>query len=295
MRAALYARVSTAEEKELQDPELQIHILQDYCQANDLEIVATYQDRGTGTTAEGRDEFQRMIVAAERHEFEAVVILRMDRFMRDSVEGMLYCKRLQKADCRLVLVKDPFLGMVDTSTPIGEFFLTLIFAMGNLERRQTLERTTEGIDEFQKKNGWWGRGCPTPKPGKKCVRKVNIPLVVELLKVRGSLSAVARDLNIPRSTLQDHLKRAGVEYETPAPCRNTPTGETDPPLNTNEGGERVPDYARNAAPLNEPSEAEQTAARQTGGSKEAPPVISDGSAGGEDGKQLLFARQEVTQ
>jgi DNA invertase Pin-like site-specific DNA recombinase len=247
MRAALYARVSTSEEKELQDPELQINILKDYCRANGLEIVATYQDRGTGTTAEGRDEFQKMIAAAEAKEFEAVVLLRMDRFMRDAEEGMHYCKRLQKAECRLVLVKDPFLGMVDTSTPIGEFFLTLVFAMGNLERRQFMERSKEGIENFRKKNGWWGRGCPNPKPGKKGKRKINIDLAVELLKVRGSLSAVARDLGVPRSTLQDHLKRAGVEYETLTTCRNTPTGETDPSLNTEESGPRVPEYGRNTA------------------------------------------------
>ncbi len=248
MRAALYARVSTAEEKELQDPEVQLDILRDYCKMCGHEIVQTYVDHASGKTAEGRDQFQQMIGDAETHHFEAVICLRLDRFMREAVEGMLYCKKLQDAGCQLILARDPLLGSVDTSTDIGQLVLMVIFTIGKIERKNILMRSKEGIHHFQKEKGWWGRGCPNPAPGKKGKRKdINLELALELLKLRGSLSRVAKDLGVPRSTLQDRFEKAGVDYSTYLTCRNTPPRKSEPDLNTPDAGPDMPEYGRNAA------------------------------------------------
>jgi DNA invertase Pin-like site-specific DNA recombinase len=66
-----------------------------------------------------------------------------------------YTKRLQ-AGLLLGPGKNNILGHVDTSTPLDEFFLTMIFAIGQLERRQTNERTKEGTSRFKKANGLLG-------------------------------------------------------------------------------------------------------------------------------------------
>ena len=213
MKVALYARVSTAEDKELQDPETQLLILRDWARANGHEVLREYVDHASGKSAEGRERFKDMVTAAERGEVRAVVILRLDRFMRDAVEGMAYAKRLQAAGCSLVLVKDNILGHVDTSTPLGEFFLTMIFAIGQLERRQTNERTREGISRFKRQKGYWGAG-------KNRRKDINVQMAAECLKIM-SLSETARLLEVPRNTLREHLERAGVDIETLERCRNT--------------------------------------------------------------------------
>jgi hypothetical protein len=51
------------------------------------------------------------------------------------------------------------------------------------------------------------------------------------------LSATANELGIPRSTLREHLDRAGVDYRTYLPCRNTPSSKTGGVSNTAEGEE----------------------------------------------------------
>ncbi len=59
---------------------------------------------------------------------------------------------------------------------------------------------------------------------------------LELLKLRGSLSAVARELGVPRNTLREHLERKGVDYRTYLPCRNTSPSEMPSASDTKELG-----------------------------------------------------------
>lgn len=211
MKAALYARVSTAEEKELQDPETQLLILREYAADNGHHDPIEYVDTASGRSSANRPAFKEMIARAQAKEISVIITLRLDRFMRDVVEGMDYCRKLQACGCSLVLVKDAMLGTVDTSTPMGEFVLTVIFAVGQVERRLIAERTKEGIARHIKQHGGWG---------KKARKDVNVELAAELLKIK-SLSETAELLRIPRTTLRDHLLRAGVEIPTTSPCRNT--------------------------------------------------------------------------
>lgn len=222
MKAALYARVSTSEEAELQDPETQLIILRDYARARGYDDASEYVDRASGRSSTNRPSFKEMIRRAMGKEIDVIIVLRLDRFMRDVVEGMDHCRKLQAAGCSIVLVKDALLGQVDTSTPMGEFMLTTIFAVGQLERRLIAERTKEGIARHIKQHGEWGR---------KKRKDINVQLAAELLRIY-PLSRAARELGIPRTTLRDHLIRAGVEIPTEAPCRNTSPSETGLDSNT---------------------------------------------------------------
>lgn len=229
MKVALYARCSTSDDEDLQKPDSQWKALGDYVQMNGHEVYQRYYDEGSGKSAEGREQFQAMISAAAQkpRPFDAIVMLRLDRFMRDSVEGLAYVKKLQKAGCAMVFVKDEFLGQVDSSTPIGEFIMTVVLAIGNLERRQIIERCKEGIAAFIEKNGTWGA---------KARDDINVQLAAELLRMYdGNLSRTAAELKIPRNTLRDHLERAGVSILTTRECRNTGVEKQGSELNT-EGG-----------------------------------------------------------
>lgn len=238
MRVALYARVSTAEEKELQNPETQLNILRDYCMNNGLEVVTEVSEYKSGKNAENREKFQSLVSQAGLGVFDGIVVLRMDRFMRNAEEGMTYIKRLEENKCKLILAKDNLLGgPVDTSTPFGEFFIRVILAIGELERKQTVVRVTEGIDRFRKEKGYWGR----QKPGSKGRAVVNVEIAKELLKIK-SLSETARIMKVPRNTLRDRLIKAGVEIPTHAPCRNSPPKKVGGGLNTPNGEVSSPDY-----------------------------------------------------
>jgi site-specific DNA recombinase len=208
MMVAEYARCSTTDEADLQKPDSQWKAIDDYVHMSGHEVYQRYYDEGSGKSADGRKQFLAMIKAAEQRPrpFDAIVMVRLDRFMRDSVEGLTYVKRLQKAQCGLIFVKDEFLGQVDSSTPMGEFIMTVVLAIGNLERRQIIDRCKEGIAAYREKNGTWGA---------KARNDVNVQLGAELLRMYdGNLSKTAAKLGIPRNTLRDHLTRAGFEIST---------------------------------------------------------------------------------
>ncbi|MDW5563470.1 MAG: hypothetical protein SA339_09610 [Methanomassiliicoccus sp.] len=84
----------------------------------------------------------------------------------------------------------------------------------------------EGIARRMHEGEGWGQKARTD---------VNTSLAIELLKVRGSLSAVAKELGVPRNTLREHFERDGVDYKTHLPCRNTPSSKSRSNLNVQIG------------------------------------------------------------
>jgi DNA invertase Pin-like site-specific DNA recombinase len=79
MRAALYARVSTATG---QDPAMQLRELRDYCGRLSWEITGEFVDAGFSGSAQRRPQLDRLFALARKAEFNAVVVYRYDRFVR---------------------------------------------------------------------------------------------------------------------------------------------------------------------------------------------------------------------
>lgn len=78
MRAAAYARYSTNNQTE-NSIAYQMDKIQKYCKENNITLTAFYADEGeTGTNME-RAGFMNMFHAAQRKEFEAVVIYDISR------------------------------------------------------------------------------------------------------------------------------------------------------------------------------------------------------------------------
>ena len=200
-RVALYARVSTAEEKELQDPETQLMILRDYCKVYEHEIAATFVDHCSGKDP-NRPEFSKMMRAAKlksRHLIpdEDQTAL---RFMRSALYGLQATQELQEAKCGLIFVRD----QIDTTTPQGQLFYTMQLAFAECERGMIGKRVSEGIQRRIRQGGSWGKGRR---------RDVNVKVAIELLKggKARSVSEAARMLGIPRATLIDHAARKNID------------------------------------------------------------------------------------
>ena len=205
MRVALYARVST-DDKE-QNPETQLLILRDYCRFQGHEIVESFVDEGRSGKDPNRPEFQRMMEEAKRktRRFDGIVCLRLDRFMRSALYGLQVTQELKDAGVELVFVKD----QIDTSTPGGKFFYTLMLAFAEMEREHHAERVSEGISRRIREGGRWGKGAR---------KDVNVQLAAELLRSgkAKTVADAARQLGVPRVTLLDHARRKGVELPTPS-------------------------------------------------------------------------------
>ena len=199
LKVALYARVSTAEEKELQDPETQLMILRDYCKVYEHEITATYVDHCSGKDP-NRPEFAKMMVATvKRRPFDAIICSASIASCA-RLYGLQATQELQEAKCGLIFVRD----QIDTTTPQGQLFYTMQLAFAECERGMIGKRVSEGIQRRIRQGGSWGKGRR---------RDVNVNVAIELLKAgkARSVSEAAKMLGIPRTTLIDHARRKNID------------------------------------------------------------------------------------
>lgn len=194
--AALYARVSTVD----QNNEMQLHDLRLYAQRMGWETVEFEE---TESSVKTRPIFRRMLDQARVGKFQVILVWRIDRFARSMKDFVLTTMKLQEWKVGLVSVTEN----VDTrdESPFSEFHVGLLALLAELERNIILSRVNAGIAEAQRK-------------GKHCGRPVKIWRRDEGLAMQmagKSLRAIARELNVPLSTVKRGLKAVPKGVERP--------------------------------------------------------------------------------
>lgn len=99
MRAAIYTRVSTAD----QNPELQLHEIQDYVSRQAERFVATYQDTISVAKA-SRPGLNGLMADAKARKFTCLMVWRLDRFGRSLVDCLNNIKTLEDYGIRFIAV-----------------------------------------------------------------------------------------------------------------------------------------------------------------------------------------------
>ena len=79
-RAAVYARVSTADKK--QNPRTQLKPLREYAKNRDF-VITEFVDHASGKK-EDRPQYQKMLAGVRRRNFDVVLVWRYDRFARST-------------------------------------------------------------------------------------------------------------------------------------------------------------------------------------------------------------------
>lgn len=94
-KAVIYARYSSHKQRE-ESIERQLEICYKFAEDNDYEVIAEYCDREQTGRNDNRLNFQKMMKDAERKEFEAVIILKQDRFARKRADSQINKLQRQK-------------------------------------------------------------------------------------------------------------------------------------------------------------------------------------------------------
>ena len=136
-RAALYLRVSTADQK----PDLQYDGLRAYATRAGLEVVQDYCDVAVSGRREGRPQLNALMAAARNHEIDCVLVWKFDRFARSTRHLLTALEEFNHLGVRFVSVQD----QVDTDSPMGRAMFTIIGAMAELESSLISERVTAGM------------------------------------------------------------------------------------------------------------------------------------------------------
>lgn len=100
-KAVIYARYSSDTQTE-QSIEGQLRVCQNYAKNNQLLVVDTYVDRAMTGTNDMRPDFQRMIKASSKRQWEYVIVYKLDRFSRDKYEMTIHKHTLKENGVKLV-------------------------------------------------------------------------------------------------------------------------------------------------------------------------------------------------
>lgn len=137
MRAGLYLRVSTVDQTTL-NQEIE---LKKYCERENIEIHNIYKDEGVSGTKTSRPELDRMLQDMRNKCFEVIVVWKFDRLGRSTAHLLQVLEELKNKNVRLIATSQN----IDTSTPMGKFFFTILSGFAEMEREMIRERIKLGL------------------------------------------------------------------------------------------------------------------------------------------------------
>lgn len=137
MKAGLYLRVSTTEQTTL-NQEIE---LKRYCELNQIEIFDIYKDEGVSGSKTTRPELDRLLKDMRNRLFDCVIVWKFDRLGRSTAHLLQVLEELKNKNCRLIATSQ----QIDTSTPMGKFFFTILSGFAEMEREMIRERVRLSI------------------------------------------------------------------------------------------------------------------------------------------------------
>ena len=146
LRAVIYARVSSAAQRDKHTIENQLRVLPAFVASQGWTLVGTYVDDGRSAKAgklEARDGFAQLIRDAELRRFDLLVVVDIDRLTRtDSLEERAQILGpFQRLGIDIVT---PSQGRLDMRTMLGELWITIQALGAAEENRKRAERIKAG-------------------------------------------------------------------------------------------------------------------------------------------------------
>jgi site-specific DNA recombinase len=151
MKAAIYVRVSTAEQAaEGYSIRAQTDRLKAYCVSQGWEIFEFYVDDGYSAKDTNRPNLKRMMKHIEEGLIDCVLVYRLDRLTRSVRDLYSILETFDKYDCKFKSATEVY----DTTTAMGRMFITIVAALAQWERENTGERIRMGMEQKAREGNW---------------------------------------------------------------------------------------------------------------------------------------------
>lgn len=149
MKVIGYVRVSTEEQaKEGVSLDSQRKKIELYAEMNDMELVGIVADEGISAKSLHRPGVQRVLETARKKEVDGIVIYKLDRIFRNTIDALNTARELEKKGVALHSITEK----LDTKSAFGKFFFTLLASLAEMERNQIGERTSAAM-QYKKSQG----------------------------------------------------------------------------------------------------------------------------------------------
>ena len=141
MKVAGYIRVSTLSQVATGESlSTQADEIKRFTENKGWELVETFEDKGlSGSKAENRPGFMKMIKDAERGLYDGIVFSRFSRFARNAGDFLNYQKRLKISNVQLFSIKEG----IDPSTNPGKLMMGFMALIADWERENIREQMSE--------------------------------------------------------------------------------------------------------------------------------------------------------
>jgi DNA invertase Pin-like site-specific DNA recombinase len=151
LRLAAYLRVSTKKQEQENTIENQRRAISEYLKYNrNLEMIEEFADDGISAFKD-RPKFNELMSRID--DFDGIIIAKLSRIGRSTRQLLEIVDNFKKKKKQLVVVGDK----IDTSTPLGEFFFTVLAAFNQYEASLIKERMNEGLKRYISEGGKLGR------------------------------------------------------------------------------------------------------------------------------------------
>jgi site-specific DNA recombinase len=145
MRAAAYMRVSSDGQVDNTSLDVQRGQIQAYSSLKGIELAAEFSDPGISgfKPIADRPEGAKLTALVESGAIEAVIIVKLDRAFRNTVDCLQSVEEWEARNVALHIV-DLGGNSIDTTSPAGRFMLTVIAAAAEMERGIIRDRCNSG-------------------------------------------------------------------------------------------------------------------------------------------------------
>jgi putative DNA-invertase from lambdoid prophage Rac len=189
-RAALYARVSTADQQTIP---LQIGAMQDYTQRRGWKVVAEVQDINGG--AKLRPKREELLKLARQRKLDVIIVWRLDRWGRSLHDVLQSLQELHELGVDFVSVTEG----LDFTTSTGRAMAGMLAIFAQFEREILRERVLAGLAHARSK----GKVLGPPRTARNKADQIQ-----QLLADGFSKTQIARKLKIGRASVYRALERS---------------------------------------------------------------------------------------
>ena len=202
-KIALYARVSTSMQQNGLDS--QKRALEEWCKRKDIKGYLIYEDENVSGTKYSRPGLDKMMADVRAGHISTVVVYSFSRFARSTTHLLNALSEFQSLGVNFSSITE----QLDTNSPLGKAFFTILAALSVLERDLIAERVRNGLIAARARGAKIGRAKTRPS----ALIRALLHSGMSHRKIAATLKVSHGSVSLERREMRDEKKKLKLKKE----------------------------------------------------------------------------------